>query len=527
MQDLPLALADPWLADGVALNGVLNGTLTASGGGSGKLEVLAEVHAGHGSVTRELAGKKQRFAFSEAGLEAHLDNTDARARLGLILTDGGMLDATADIPWRAHAELAGKLRLVAHLPDLSGIGALSDAVSDVGGRLDADLDVTGSLKSPRFKGDARLSHVALTLTRFGTRIHNGNIILHGKGAGLHIEGQVADMHDGTLNIQGTLAQEADQWTLDAHVQGKNFRAMNMPEIQVALSPDLQIKVKGYAVTLNGSVNVPSADIKPPHFSNAIAPTPDLIIVGENKKQAGPPWQLTTQLQISLGKNVHFEGYGLSARIGGALTLNDTPGRLTTASGELNILDGHYKAYGQDLAIQHGRLLFSGGAIANPGLDVRASRRVGMITAGLQITGSLRNPRLQVFSDPPMPQSDALAYLLFGHGVQQNSGSENSTMNQAANAIGIAGGTYLAKSLGKHVGIDTVSVENASAYDTNSNQASLFLGKYLSPRVYVSYGIGLYQPINLLRVRYTLSRHWAIQAESGSISGADILFNIEP
>ncbi|MGH8226201.1 MAG: hypothetical protein ACRER1_08640, partial [Gammaproteobacteria bacterium] len=239
LQDLPLALADPWLADGVTLDGMLNGTLAASGGGKDKLEMLAEIHAGHGSVTRSFGGNKQRFAFNEAGLEVRLDNNNARARLGFIFPGGGMLDATAEIPWRAHAEPAGKLQLVAHLRDLSGVGALSDAVSDVAGRLDADLEVNGSLKSPRFKGNVRLSNAALTLTRFGTRIQNGNIVLHGTGVGLRIEGKVADAHSGNLNIKGALAHEADQWMLNAHVQGKNFRALDMPEMQVTLSPDLQ------------------------------------------------------------------------------------------------------------------------------------------------------------------------------------------------------------------------------------------------------------------------------------------------
>src|SRR5699024_9035374 len=158
-------------------------------------------------------------------------------------------------------------------------------------------------------------------------------------------------------------------------------------------------------------------------------------------------------------------------------------------------------------------------IDNPGLNIRAARRVANVTPALQVTGTLQHPRMRVFSNPPMSQSNALSYLLFGHGVQQNSGEENSTQEQAANALGIAGATYLAQSVGKRVGIDTVTVENASRYSSNSNQASLFIGKYLSPRLYVSYGIGLYAPINLLRVRYTLSRHWALEAESGKIGRA--------
>lgn len=522
LESLPLALADAYLGDSVELRGTTDGSIRAHGTRQG-FDAVSEIHVGAGSVTRNVAGKPQRFEFREAGLETRLDPQNAETHIGLILPGGGALDATLAVPWRKNTKPTGHLHLVAHLPDLSGLGALTPAVGDVGGRLDANLDIRGSLEAPRFQGHLQLAELRARLTRFGTRITRGELRLQGSGSGVRITGQVHDAKNGTLHVEGTL-QRASNWRLDAKIKGSHFHASNMPEAKVAVSPDLAVSVRGHVVTLNGSVTVPTAEIRPPHFSGAIAPSPDLVIVGGNGKRA-LPWTLVTTLHIRLGDHVRFQGYGLSARIGGELTLHDQPRKLTTAAGELKILDGEYKAYGQDLTIEHGRLLFSGGQVANPGLDIRAIRKVGSVTAGLQVNGTLRSPRLQVFSDPPMTQTNALAYLLFGHGMEQTTGSEQSTVNHAANALGIAGGTFLVKAIGKQVGVDTVSVENASPYEVNARQASLFLGKYLSPRLYVSYGIGIYEPINLLRIRYTLSRRWALEAESGTFSGADILFTI--
>ncbi len=522
LHSLSLALANPYLQNGLSMQGSVNGKIQAERSQNG-LQMTGEVHAGAGSLMRSLDGQPQRLDFAEAGIEARLDPAMATARLGVVLKDGGLLDAALDIPWRDHAKPAGHLRLKASLPDLSGLAALSPYVSHVGGRLFADLDISGSLQNPRFGGRLQLSQLQARLPRLGSRFDHGNLQLQGKGNALSLEGKVYDMHEGQLAVNGVLKYE-NTWHFNANVKGKDFNIANIPEASLSVSPDLQVSVNGRAISLKGSVKVPTARIKPPHFSGAIAPSPDLVIVGENDTNA-PKWTLAAQLRIQLGEQVYFDGYGLTGRIGGELDLHDSPGHLTTGSGELKILDGQYKAYGQDLTIERGRLLFSGGPVTNPGLDMRAIRKVGIVTAGLQVTGTLRSPKLQVFSDPPMTQSDALAYLLFGHGINQTSGSEQSTLNQAANAIGIAGGTLLAKAVGKQVGVDTVSVENASPYSTNTSQASLFLGKYLSPRLYVSYGIGLYQPINLLRIRYTLSRHWALEAESGTISGADILYTI--
>ncbi len=522
LHSLPLGLANPYLQNGLVLQGSVNGKIQAERGRQG-VQMTGEVHVGTGSVMRNLDGQPQRLDFAEAGIEVRLDPALATARLGLVLKDGGLLDAALDIPWRDHAKPAGHLRLKASLPDLSGLAALSPYVSHVGGNLFADLDISGSLQTPHFNGRLQLSQLRARLPRLGTRFEDGNLQVQGKGSALSLEGEVHDMHKGQLTVNGTL-KYTNAWRFNARVKGEDFRIANIPEADLSVSPDLAVSVNGRAISITGSVKVPTARIRPPHFSGAIAPSPDLVIVGENAT-ASPKWTLTSQLQIQLGEQVHFDGYGLTGRIGGELDLRDSPGKLTTGSGELKILDGRYKAYGQDLTIEHGRLLFSGGPVTNPGLDMRAVRTIGTVTAGLQITGTLRNPRLQIFSDPPMTQSDALAYLLFGHSINQTSGSEQSTLNQAANAIGIAGGTLLAKAVGKQVGVDTVSVESANAYSTNANQTSLFLGKYLSPRLYVSYGIGLYEPINLLRIRYTLSRHWALEAESGTFSGADILYTI--
>ena len=53
-----------------------------------------------------------------------------------------------------------------------------------------------------------------------------------------------------------------------------------------------------------------------------------------------------------------------------------------------------------------------------------------------------------------------------------------------------------------------------------------MGRYLAPRLYVSYGVGLIESINTLTLRYQISDKWQIKAESGEYQGADILYTIE-
>ena len=55
---------------------------------------------------------------------------------------------------------------------------------------------------------------------------------------------------------------------------------------------------------------------------------------------------------------------------------------------------------------------------------------------------------------------------------------------------------------------------------------LVLGKFLSPRLYVSYGISLAESINTIKMRYTLGDRWTIKTEAGKERSADLVYSIE-
>ena len=53
-----------------------------------------------------------------------------------------------------------------------------------------------------------------------------------------------------------------------------------------------------------------------------------------------------------------------------------------------------------------------------------------------------------------------------------------------------------------------------------------IGKFLSPRLYVSYGISLVDEINTLKLRYTIGDRWVISTEAGDESAIDIEYRID-
>jgi len=62
--------------------------------------------------------------------------------------------------------------------------------------------------------------------------------------------------------------------------------------------------------------------------------------------------------------------------------------------------------------------------------------------------------------------------------------------------------------------------------TDQQGTSLVLGKYLSPRLYVSWGVSLTESINTFKMRYTINDRWTVKTEAGKEGSADLVYTIE-
>jgi translocation and assembly module TamB len=169
-------------------------------------------------------------------------------------------------------------------------------------------------------------------------------------------------------------------------------------------------------------------------------------------------------------------------------------------------------------------LFSSGPIDNPGLDLRAVRRGDEVTAGAQVSGTLKSPRLKLFSTPPMPDSGILSYLVLGQSPQGSSAAQSAMLYRAATALGMSGGgNQLFAGISKTLNLDNFEFESSS----KGEGASLLIGKYLTPSLYISYGVGLFKAVNTFKLRYRLSKRLNLEtATSSDYSSADLIYTLE-
>lgn len=518
---VPLALIGRFGPEDLEYEGELD-LQTRLQGGTGPVTGDARLGITGGRVTGPVDGETRTLlAWERGNLEATLAPERLDGRLRLPLTDGGRLAATVGIERDEAVALDGRVQV--RIDDLGLIAALVPEIGRVEGQLNADVGLGGTLADPSLNGGAELEGGRVTVIPLGIAMTELDLGLETAGRGFRVrlggrsgEGRLEALIELSRGDGGT-------WSGEGRISGESFTAVDVPELGLNVSPDLRWRVEGRRVRLEGDVAIPRARIEPRDLSGAVQTSPDAVIIGPDgeEPEAVAGWQVSADVGVDLGEAVHVDAFGLDARLGGNIGVRERPGQLTTATGELHVEEGTYTIYRQALDIERGRVLFGGRPVADPGLDVRAVRRPRDVTVGVNVRGTLREPRATLFSEPPLPESQQLSYLIAGVPLGESSGSERETMAAAAGAIARS---EQGQAIAGQLGIDEVAVDRG---DRETGEGpSLVLGRYLSPRLYVGYGIGLAEQANSVRMRYELTRRWWVEARSGAAAGADLLYSIE-
>ncbi len=305
---------------------------------------------------------------------------------------------------------------------------------------------------------------------------------------------------GQLHLRGQAkVNTATDWQAQMQLTGKQFEVINNPTAWVILTPDLSFDAQPKRLKIRGGVTVPDAHITPQltgYDSNSVQVDKDVVIIDEVKtlarEEAKQPealdpdaMQVDADVQLVLAEKIRLKVADFKSHLAGHLQIKmPTLAQPPTAKGIVKVLDGTYRAYGQDLKIETGQILFSGMNIDNPALNIKAVRLIEddpiVKYAGVHITGLAQEPELLLFSQPMVGEDRILSYITFGKDL-------------------------LANTSGKSIG----------------------MGYYLWPQLYVSYGLDLADKTNSFKIRYELNKRWGAEAKtSAEDKGADISYTIE-
>lgn len=502
-----------------------------------------------GLTTRIPAGLRQaRLQLSSEGpavsAQLHWDSAEAGQAEGVLRTQ---LTATPDghggtrWSWPQTAPLTGQLQ--ARLPRIAAGSALAPPGWRLRGALAADVRVAGTRAQPQVQGTLTADDLALRSVVDGFALGRGRLRARLQGTQLLIDELLLHGPDtgekpdsgGTLRASGQAGWQAGRALARLDITLARLHASVRADRELTVSGQMQATLEARQIGVRGGLRVDRGRIELPDDS---APSlgSDVVVHGVPKARpttpaAPPPSPLTVdaQVQLDLGDDLRVRGQGLDTRLAGALQLRaqgpiGAPPQLT---GAIRTEGGRFHAYSQNLDITRGAITFTG-APDNPTLNIIALRPI--FTAdqrvGVQVAGSALLPRVRLYSDPPLPDNQALAWLLLGRAAPAT-GAESAMLQSAA--VALLGGRQ-GRGLAARFGLDELSFSRGSDGADGGNDgavsgASVTLGKRLSQRLYAAYQHSLAGASGALLIFYELSRRWSLRAQAGENAALDLIYRL--
>ncbi len=484
--DLLLVPLDP----NISLTTPLSGELQAGWSPTGALNQIAgELRLGAG-IIQPLGNDTSLLGIDSVRLAFEPEEEFLKVSLDALLEGNSRLSGEArmvDLNDLSSATLEARAQL--NLPNIGVFNRLVTDLDQLAGRLSSEIQLSGALLAPRLNGEVELTDGLLVNAPLGLRVEEIDLSVKGTETSAELSGTMRS-GEGRAQIEGAMELVDEQWRFDTSIQGEDFVFANVDWLQLRASPDLHLRRSAQGLTtIDGDIRIDHLRAGvPPGTAERITTSDDVVVRGETDEESensGLAAQLQGRLGLDLGDDARLSAVGLQAQLAGGLELAWDQQRIEPkATGVISIPEGSYRAYGQNLEIEDGEIVFTGHAVDNPSLEIEAVREIfgdpQVEYAGVRIRGNAQEPRVNLFTDPPTSEEKALAYVVTG-----------------------------------------------ANFDHASGQAAVNIGFYLLPRLFVSYGIGLFEAGNVLSGRYELSRRWGVRVVSGERdTGVDLSYAID-
>ena len=523
-----LAMLKPFMPDATQASGVFSGKAdvawdtTKEGLPQGQVTLSGR----NVKVTQRVNDAPLPVAFDTLNLNADLHNNRAQLGWMIRLTNNGQFDGQVQITDpQGRRNIGGNVNIRNF--NLAMVNPIFSRGEKAAGMLNANLRLGGDVQSPQMFGQLQLSGLDVDGNFMPFDMQPSQLAMNFNGTRSTLQG-VVRTQQGQINLSGDADwSQIDNWRARVAAKGSRVRITVPPMVRLDVSPDVVFEATPSLFTLDGRVDVPWARIVVHELpESAVGVSSDEVMLNndlqpENPQSASIP--INSNLIVHVGNNVRMDAFGLKARLTGDLKVAQDKQGLGL-NGQINIPDGRFHAYGQDLIVRKGELLFSGPP-DQPLLNIEAIRNPEStendVIAGVRVTGTADEPKAEIFSDPAMSQQEALSYLLRGQGLESDQ-SDSAAMTSMLVGLGVAQSGQVVGKIGETFGVSNLALDTQGVGDSSQ----VVVSGYVLPGLQVKYGVGIFDSLATLTLRYRLMPKLYLEAVSGVDQALDLLYQFE-
>ena len=404
------------------------------------------------------------------------------------------------------------------------------------GNLSLAGKISGTLTKPLFNGEMRLKNGEISMISLPINFTNVELYSSIRQNEASIDGAF-NSGQGVAKIKGNIDWKNDP-RIQLNLSGKNLLIRQAPLITAIVDTDISVDARPMSklISVNGKVDVPRALISMPEASATVIPvSADVRVVREGDNQlailnAAKPWDIRADVELNLGNQVIFQGFNSRIPLLGRVYMSQR-GLETAmkANGAIGVSQKVIiEAYGQRLDLNRAIARFNG-ALSNPTLDVDANKNISGSTVGVRVTGTASSPNIQVYNDAGLSEQEAMNALITGRineGSSALSSSEgfksdvNNTIAAAGISLGLGGTRAFTNQIGQTFGLSGLALDAQGTGD----DTQVSLTGYLTPDLYIRYGVGVFTPVNKLTLRYQMNQRLYLEASQSLERAIDVFYN---
>ena len=458
-------------------------------------------------------------------MQARIDG--ARAGTAQVDATAAMLDGrlgnASPLKLTASADM-GSIAWLAPLAELPGL--------ELDGALKLDVTGAGTVGAPTLNGNINGDKLAVRWTDQGVKLRNGQLRARLAGDQLVLQRLSFDGNQGNAIADGAVRFSGGEANMQLKLVANKLEVLSRPDRTVVVSGQSTLVRDAKRFSLEGKFRadralIELAPLERPTISD------DVIVLGRTsaaapaREKTGTP--LAVDLEADLGDAFRLRGMGIDAELNGILHVRTAGGQAPRVNGAIRVVNGTYKAYGQNLTIERGVLTFSG-PYDNPSLNILALRKrpegeqltETNVEAGVQVRGTALAPVAKLVSTPTVPDSEKLSWLVLGHGMEGTSGNEASVLSAAAGALlgGPGKGGGFQSRVANALGLDELGLSQAKGLESTV----VTVGKRISSRAYLSFEQGATTASSLVKLRYKLNPRVTLQFQTGTNTALDVLYS---
>jgi translocation and assembly module TamB len=477
-----------------------------------------------------------------------------------------------------NAQLKGQLKNITNNPnikarvdlevsDFAPFSVLIPELEKLSGMLSANLSINGAIKNPIVNGEIHVKDTTIKAVGAPIQLHDLNTMIKINNQSATLEGyfdtngrgpaskennkvfkfinktvglvdtslkfvtsplqknktiKKEDIEKGKSYISGEFDWQ-DKFKGKINLQGNQIVINDYSKIYLLVSPNLELTFD-QNINLTGEILVDQGKITVKELpAGSVSTSKDIVVVDIKQKPNATDLPIMMNLTLDLGSKLKIEALGLDTLVTGALLIRKRLNKDLTIHGDLKLVEGSYRALGQQLVLQNSRIIFQG-IPESPYISIEAIRDPDNIeddvTAGVRVSGAPDKLEFVIFSDPSMSQQDALAYITRGKSISSslNSQEDNQYTNMLIN-FGAGQTSEVMGNLGDKVGISDFTLTSG---DESGSQTVGVSGR-IAPNLEISYGVGVFDSFTIFAIRYELFERFFIEASNGLNQAVDVYY----